>query len=322
MAFVGCTVGCTSLQFFFAFAGQMPIGILADKFKRNALVASVGCVLVLAGVAVGGAGIDAAFAAAMVAGLGNAMFHMGGGIDVLNGSGQKSGLLGIYVSPGALGLFIGVAYGKPDAHVMEMSILLMALCAVGIYIFQKCTSHSMKSCNVSLSFRVSSVVGKKMTACAIAALFVVVTLRAYVGLTLSFDWKSEGYWAVALAIALVDGKAFGGILSDKFGMQKMAGVTLGLASVLFLFPSNPVCGVLSVLLFNMTMPMTLWALSRLFNQARGFAFGTLSCALFIGFVITIVHPDPILPMGWGFTLATILSIFLLFVGLHAVLHAT
>ncbi|MBQ9396583.1 MAG: hypothetical protein IJU23_13850, partial [Proteobacteria bacterium] len=120
---------------FFAFAGQMPIGILADRLNKNALVASGGCVFVLAGVVVGGFGIDAAIPAAIIAGIGNAMFHMGGGIDVLNVSGKKSGPLGIYVSPGALGLFIGVGYGQTDGYVMAIPIALMVLCAVGIYLF-------------------------------------------------------------------------------------------------------------------------------------------------------------------------------------------
>lgn len=307
---------------FFAFGGQMPIGILADKLNKNALVASGGCVFVLAGIIVAGFGMDAAVPAAVTAGIGNAMFHMGGGIDVLNVSGKKSGPLGIYVSPGALGLFIGVAYGKTDGYVMAIPIALMVLCAVGIFVFQKMTCHSMKSDNVPLSFKISSAVGKKMTACAIAALFLVVTLRSYVGLTLNFDWKSQGYWAIALIAALVGGKALGGILSDKFGMRLTACVTLGLAAVLYLVPSSPVCGVLSVLCFNMTMPMTLWALARIFSQARGFAFGTLTCALFVGFAVTILHPMPILPMGWGFTLATLLSAALLLLGLHAVPRET
>lgn len=305
---------------FFAFAGQMPIGIMADKLNRNALMASIGCLLVICGIVVGVLP-DAVLAAAMIAGVGNAMFHMGGGIDVLNVSGSKSGPLGIFVSPGALGLFIGVLYGQIGQYVMSIPIGLMVLCAVGIFCFQRISNHSMLSHNVPLSFKLTYNRSKVYAFCAIATLFAVVVIRSYVGVTLSFDWKSEGYWAVILVLSLVAGKMFGGLLSDKFGMRKIACITLALAAILYMFPDNPYAGVGAVLCFNMTMPMTLWALGRIFNQARGFAFGTLTCALFVGFAVTIFHPEPILPMGWGFMLATLLSIVLLMAGLGAVPNA-
>lgn len=41
----------------------------------------------------------------LIAGIGNAMFHIGGGIDVLNISDKKATLSGIFVSTGALGIF-------------------------------------------------------------------------------------------------------------------------------------------------------------------------------------------------------------------------
>ena len=92
---------------FFAFAGQMPIGILADRWNRNALVSTIGCGLVAAGVLVATFNIPMVLlAAAVIAGIGNAMFHMGGGIDVLNVSGKK-----ISSSPA---IFCAISYTFPD----------------------------------------------------------------------------------------------------------------------------------------------------------------------------------------------------------------
>lgn len=312
---------------FFAFAGQMPIGILADRWNRNALVSTIGCGLVAAGVLVATFNIPMVLlAAAVIAGIGNAMFHMGGGIDVLNVSGKKSGPLGIFVSPGALGLFLGVAYGQTQGYVTLLPCALMAICVAGIALYQKLKAHTFSSQNVPFSMRITSSVGKTLTVCAIAALFIVVTLRSYVGLTQAFEWKSEWHWGSFLIASLVLGKALGGILSDKFGMRKTACVTLSLAALGYAFSSYPVVGVLAVFCFNMTMPMTLWALSQIFAQAKGFAFGTLTCALFVGFMwMTLLGPMPIsllgeLPSAYGMfgMIASILSGILLLIGLKAV----
>ena len=45
--------------------------------------------------------------ACIIAGIGNALFHVGGGIDVLNISEKKASLSGIFVSTGAMGIFLG-----------------------------------------------------------------------------------------------------------------------------------------------------------------------------------------------------------------------
>lgn len=303
---------------FFAFACQMPIGMIADKWNRNALVSALGCLIVIAGVAIGALNMHLVLVAAVVAGIGNAMFHMGGGIDVLNVSGAKSGPLGIFVSPGALGLFLGVAYGQTQGYVTALPIGLMVICAAIIIGYQKFKEHTFVSQNVPLSFHITSSVGKNLAIGAIAALFIVVTLRSYVGLTQSFEWKSQWHWGTFLIAALVLGKALGGILSDKFGMRKTACITLSAAAVLYAFSDFPVAGVLAVFCFNMTMPMTLWALSQIFAQAKGFAFGTLTCALFMGFMAMFLFDRPDLSYGWCGMIASILSAVLLLIGLHAV----
>ncbi|MBQ9818407.1 MAG: hypothetical protein IJM59_13220 [Proteobacteria bacterium] len=303
---------------FFAFACQMPIGMIADKWNRNALVSAIGCLIVIAGVGIAAFNMKLVLGAAVIAGIGNAMFHMGGGIDVLNVSGAKSGPLGVFVSPGALGLFLGVAYGQTRGYVTMLPIGLMLACAAVIFGYQMLRERTFVSRNVPLSFRISSGVGKALTTAAIAALFIVVTLRSYVGITQSFEWKSQWHWGIFLIAALVLGKALGGVLSDKFGMRKTACVTLSLAALLYAFSDYPAAGVLAVFCFNMTMPMTLWALSQIFAQAKGFAFGTLTCALFMGFMGTLLFDKPMLSYGWCGMIASILSGILLIIGLKAV----
>ena len=306
------------LFYFTAFAGQMPIGALADKLNKNASIAACGCMFVVLGFIcffVTGFNIPAA----IIAGLGNAMFHVGGGLDVLNESGKKSGPLGIFVSPGAIGLFVGGFLARGDFAASIPLCALLVLATAAILTLQVKTFHGITSLNASFSLKPTLPQNmSKWLVPAIACLFVVVCMRSYVGLTLSFDWKTQWYWGVILLTALVAGKASGGLLSDKFGMKRTALVSLSAAAILFMFPAHPICGTLAVFLFNMTMPMTLWALASIFSNAKGFAFGTLTLALFVGFFVTVLHPAPILPMGWGFALAALLSLALLLPGIHPV----
>jgi len=118
----------------------------------------------------------------------------------------------------------------------------------------------------------------------VICLFLVVCLRSYVGLAIEFPWRSIGYWGLALVCASAFGKTIGGFLFDKFGAAKTIIMTLGISSLLFLFPQFPIAGVSAILLFNMTMPVTLWFVAKIMAGAKGFSFGLLTFALFLGFL--------------------------------------
>lgn len=299
---------------FCAFALQMPLGLLADKFNKNALCAAAGCALVALAFLLPGL-----FTAALFAGVGNALFHIGGGIDVLNiSSGNakrgigKAGPLGVFVSPGALGLFLGkLTAGQGSVSVLLIIAVLMVAAGVILYIgFVK--KGDFSSDNVPVSLR-----GTWTSPVLIAALcfFLVVCLRSYAGMTLSFPWKSDGSWRWALIAAVVLGKTVGGFAADRFGAVRASTASLGLSALLFLFSNIPAAGVAALFLFNMTMPVTLWAMARLFSGAKGFSFGVLTFGLFLGFVPVYLGCPPLFDPGWGFAMSSALSLVLLVIGL-------
>ncbi|MBQ7322293.1 MAG: hypothetical protein IJW99_09365, partial [Clostridia bacterium] len=96
---------CLLLYNFCAFALQMPMGLCADRLDRNAAVAVSGLALTLLAFALAPAPI----LCAVTLGVGNCLYHVGGGVDVLHFSEEKQWMLGVYVSPGAVGLFLGGA---------------------------------------------------------------------------------------------------------------------------------------------------------------------------------------------------------------------
>ncbi len=291
---------CLLLYNFCAFALQMPLGLLADGWNRNGLTAAAGCVLTaLAYLS------PSPLLTAVVAGIGNALFHLGGGIDVLNASEEKSCMLGIFVSPGALGLYLGGLWAKGGAIPRLLPPALLAVLAAAILLMCRNEYGSPRSRNVPVDLT------PRGEARLLLPLIAVVALRSYMGLNQGFPWKGTGPWALILTLALVLGKAAGGFLSDRFGAKRAACASLGLAAALYLLSALPLPGTLAVFLFNMTMPITLWAAARLFPGAKGFAFGTLTFALFLGFLPSYLRWNAPLSNGWGCALIAGASLLLL-----------
>ncbi len=294
---------------FCAFALQMPAGVMADKLNKNGYVAVCGFALVLLSVAFYGAPI----LFSVILGIGNALFHIGGGIDILNISSDKEWKLGIFVAPGAVGLFLGGSLARSGIVSFQMgaSIIFVFLILISLCILSLCSPKRMAE-NAHFSISPS---GKNPTA-AFILLFSVVVLRSFVGTTQAFAWQS-GFYSTLAVIFLALGKLLGGFSADKLGEAKTSLITLSLSAALYLFSDNAVCGLLSVLLFNMTMPLTLFAMARMYRGAKGFAFGALTFALFIGYLpsffgIAITPPSKELL----YALEAVLSLALIFLGLY------
>jgi len=282
---------------------QMPIGLIADKLNRNYIFAFVGVLLVTGAYAL----VGAPLAATIVVGIGNGLFHIGGGVDVLNISEEKSGALGVFVSPGAFGVYFGTLLGK-GSNLTSPPIVLLLLASAGAILISRRLWSEAYTDNAPFSLEAAP---RLMTA--VGCLFLVVCMRSYVGLSISFPWKSAGYWAVALVCATVFGKVAGGFLADRFKIVKTATVSLGVAALLFLVPQYPAAGVSSVLLFNMTMPITLWVVAKLFPGAKGFSFGLLTFGLFLGFLP--VHLGAQAPPYWLYAILAAISLALLLAGI-------
>ena len=257
---------------YFAFAMQLPLGILADRFNRNSYFAALGCVFVGLGCFLGSFGI----VSALCAGLGNGLFHVGGGLDTLNRRKGKCTPAGIFVAPGAFGLWLGTRWGQAEALPLALGI---ALCLIGAVLPLICKNNDPDGKNAEFSLPPI----KSLAYLGSAFLFAVVIIRGFAGLIFTFEWKPD--FALPLILAVVLGKTAGGILADLAGAKKTAVFSLLAAGVLFVFGANPLCGILAVFLFNMTMPLTLTAAADAFEGAKGMSFGLMTFGLFLGFLV-------------------------------------
>lgn len=290
---------CLLLYNFCAFALQMPLGLLADRLDRNGAVAAAGCALVALAYAV-----PLPLAAAVTAGVGNALFHLGGGIDTLNTGLDRSAALGIFVSPGAVGLFLGTLWGRGDAAPLWAGPVGLLVLAGAILWLCRRTFGSLRSGNAPVEAEPAG--GSWLP---LVPLFLVVVLRSWMGLGQSFPWKAA--WGLPLVLALALGKAAGGFLMDAVGPRRAAGWSLGLAVALYLLSGAPLPGLLAVFLFNMTMPMTLWAAAQLLPGAKGFGFGLLTFALFVGYLPVYLGWPAVFGNVWACAAAAALSLALL-----------
>ena len=285
---------------FCAFALQMPLGLLADRFRQDRSFLVSGGLLV--GLACLGLG-RAPLALSVVAGVGNALYHVGGGVAVLHAYEKKAGPLGVFVSPGAFGVFFGTLLGKAGTDILAPSLIGLAACLVLAWLLRG--EHRPAPAD---PFRLDA------PAAALACLFLVVCLRSLLGFLFDFPWKT-GAWSVAAVCAVVLGKAAGGYLSDRAGMKWVSLGSLGLAALGFLLSGSPPCGAAAIFFFNMTMPITLRAAADALPGLKGFSFGLLTFALFLGFLpVWLALPLP--GAGWFLALGALLSLGLLLPGLR------
>lgn len=328
---VDTTLSVYLLYNFCAFALQMPVGLLADWWNHNVLVAAAGCFAIAVAylmILVSGPSSTGsmAYGYAILIGLGNCLFHVGGGIEVLNQSGEKSSPLGVFVSPGAFGIYLGSILSYQMKLSSVYIILVLLISAMSLLIvqyhgkqFESQKNQTLISCkrvvqskNCPIGFHYSKY---KVRCLVLICLFFVVCLRSYIGGILRFQWK-DTYWGILVICAVVFGKLVGGFLADLMGTKKAAIVSLGAATLFFLFSNHPIEGVLAIFFFNMTMPITLWEAVRQLPQSKGFAFGLLTFALFLGYLPIDSRVTSFVQSPVGYGILTAISLLLLWFALH------
>ena len=289
---------------YFAFAMQLPIGILADKINKNAIYSAIGCIIVAIAFGFANFGI----LACIIAGIGNATFHVGGGIDVLNISDKKATLSGIFVSTGAMGIFLGGKSASIGFDKYYLAIIILLLSALALF----CLYNQIKDDVTNEKIKIIKL--NKNEWIALICIFITVCIRSYVGMILKFDWKSSFVLAILSIFSVALGNILGGVIGDKIGFEKIP-LFLLISAVCFIFSfNNPIIGIIAILLFNLTMPITLICSSNIFNSNKGLAFGLLTVALFVGTVLSVVNYDKLFNQA-GLFVITLISAIVLYIAL-------
>jgi FSR family fosmidomycin resistance protein-like MFS transporter len=286
-----------------AFSTQPVFGLLVDTFKVPAYSAALGVLLIAASTLL----LPSPLLAVLTAGIGNALFHVGGGAVSLNLAAGKATLPGIYVAPGALGLMIGTLIGKGGYFIAWPFILLLVGAAVLILRIPKPEISASRKLPGDL----------KWFETVILLLLLSIAIRSMVGLSLVLPWKSDSSLLIALTLAVVLGKALGGILGDRFGWGAVAvtGLILSVPLLTF-FPHVPALAIAGLFLFNLSMPVTLICLSEMLPGKEGFAFGLSALALIIGAGPTFTQLHVLTSRQMSIFIAILVSIAALYGALH------
>lgn len=277
-----------------AFALQMPFGALADlvlfKLGRSNGIAIkrfyfsvtfLGVIFTIVGM----------FAGPLPLGVGNALFHVGAGMSTIKEDRDRNFFgrgLGVFVAPGALGLFVGKSladFGFPKLYVRNCWIGIAALMVLIGFLrlyYEERKFVFVEAEPVGTVNRVREGIADLITSLIVC--FAAVIIRSFMGLTGSFEWKKGFTLAFLATLAVVLGKAAGGFLSHALGELKAVCISMLLSAVCFAFSTKAVFGIFALFFFNMTMPITLYILVRKMPSFPGFAFGLLTFGMFLGFL--------------------------------------
>lgn len=294
-------MACAVLYNGLAFAFQLPIGALADRLKLSRGLAAVGCLMVAAG-----ALLPVSLAANALMGLGNACFHVGGGREALKRGGDSAGIVGKFVAPGAVGIFLGPRLAGLLRPVRGMLPLMLVLLAA-MLLKTRTSGREAEAMQAPGGKRPP---GKLVCVC--VCMFLTVFLRAYLGSALAYPFLSQAGWAFLFTLCIFGGKYFGGILADRFGTLRFCILSQLLGTVLFVFSTElPWLGMPAVFLFNTTMAVTATRLYRCAPGLPGTMFGLTTVALYLGALPRLMNL--LQPVGLG--LLSGLSTVLLVLGL-------
>lgn len=117
-----------------AFSLQAIFGFLVDYFESPRIAVLLGCILTAFSAT---AFLYFPVLAIISAGVGNALFHVGGGSISLNLTPQKASAPGIYVAPGALGLLWGTLLGKSGQFVAWPFVLVLTVLCLLMLVIKK-----------------------------------------------------------------------------------------------------------------------------------------------------------------------------------------
>ena len=280
---------------FLAFAGQLPAGIILDRLasKHNraaGMAASTGCLLCLIALAVG----TDSYTLTITAGIGNALFHVGSGAEILETYKGRAAESGIFVSTGALGIYTGSVIPVMNEIRILSGVILFVLLAYSVKLTlsekEEVPAGRPEGQSKMRSRKIFSVSPVQETI-SVLCLILVVAFRSFEGSIFTFPWNSGILTGIALTGAVFLGKMLLGV-SERTD-----------------------AGLAGVLLFNMTMPVTLISLYRKFPGYPGPSFGLLTFALYLGVLPVFAGVPENLYSPIAYAVLAVISLILITLGL-------
>ena len=261
----------------FAFVPQSLIGYISDK-HLNINMSLIGIVLLFVGFITYFTNIlPGNYTELIILCLGNAFIHVSGAEVTLRCADGCLSPSAIFVSGGSFGVIIGKLFPKN-----RLSIIFLALLAITLIPFSLLSEYyKNKDVDACKNFNYHNTKLNPLVVVLLA--FFIVIVRGYMGYGIPTSWNKTVIQTILLYVTMGIGKALGGILSDAFGMKKVAIFSV-LASLPFLLFGDKIMiiSLIGIMLFSMTMSITLGLLVSVLKRKPGIAFGITTIGLFLG----------------------------------------
>ena len=188
-----------------------------------------------------------------------ALVHVAAGADVLEQSNHKMWPLGVFVSTGAVGLAVGMAY--PANGLIQIFFLsLLLLVSVGVLKLPalKAPKLEMKKIVIPKIFWFVS-----------AMLLFCITIRSFMGFARLAPFKGIAFLPLIIAVFVFAGKAMGGLFCDKFSTKWVILVSVPLSAILyFMGDTHFIVWGLAQFFVNISMPITLYLMYKILYDEK------------------------------------------------------
>lgn len=291
---------------FFAFVPQGIFGYLKDKgIKTNFTI--IGMILSTLSLILLYFNLNAILVI-LVLSIGNCMIHIQGAETTLRTSNGQMAPSAIFVSGGSFGVITGkilAMYNVPIPFVIIINLLMLipiAICNKYVYLIDDKNLEKYNFSNKNINSKVIITL----------AVFVVI-VRAYMGYGIPTTWNKTLIQTILLYCSMGIGKAMGGILIDSIGIKKTALLST-IGSLPFLLFGNNVMAIslIGIMMFSMTMAVTLGLIVSEIKKYPGVAFGFTTIGLFLGSLpVFVFRINSILINCLMVTILTVASIIVL-----------
>lgn len=287
-----------------AFLSQPLTGWMADCIRHKHWML-LGTVMLLA-VAVlvtplvmSSGGESTMFAVAALLGIGNSLFHVWGGKQVVLQVDNDIRALGVFVSTGAFGLAVAMVFCSWTLLYIFLLALIVLATAYVMTDKSESQEHIQRKEPSTLTAQPSPNPAQpspnpahRSTLTAQRIIFVLaiaafVMFRSYLGKEFSLGAANTDAMILLLGFVTMLGKMAGGWISRWMGVVKALTMILIVVLVCMLTQRySPVLPALAGLfMINCTMPITLYLANSVLPEREGLAFGILAAALMPGYLI-------------------------------------
>ena len=258
-----------------AFVPQSIIGYISDKYPKIDM-GLIGVLLLVISYLIYGLTSIPIYVSLIILCLGNACLHISGAETTLKTSNGKLSPAAIFVSGGSFGVITGKLLAKTSLNPLFLIIAILTI--IPFVLLSK--TYVNKDSNASKFNYVREDLNPLLV---ILVAVLVVIIRGYMGYGIPTSWNKTVVQLVIFFCTMGLEKALGGILSDIFGIRKVAIFSTLIAIPFLCFGDNiMIISLIGVMFFSMTMAITLGILVSKLKKSPGLAFGLTTIGLFLG----------------------------------------